>query len=69
MTVATRWNTLVVKVSGRMCSNAFKKASLQLNNFGLKHFLLLLKSFITKALEYIAVLKFENNLSALLHIF
>ena len=50
-----------------MCNNAFKKGySLQLysKNFS---FLLLLKSFITKALEYKATLKFKK-FDALLHI-
>ena len=46
-----------------MGSDAFKRrAKLQLhsNNFGLNSFLLLLKSFTTKALEFKAVLKFKN---------
>ena len=45
---------LVLRVAG--------EASLQLysNNFGVSNFLLLFKSFITKALEYKAILKFNK---------
>ena len=49
LTLAARWSASVIKVSGQMRSNSF---SLQL---------LLLKNFITEALEYKAVLKFKNN--------
>ena len=52
-TVATRWSTSVVKVSGRMHSDAFKRRLA----FGLKQLSTVAKSFITKALECKTVLK------------
>ena len=53
-----------------MRSDAFKRrlaSSFRVISFGLKQLSTIVKkSFITKALEYKAVLKFKNNLYALL---
>ena len=50
------WSPLVINVTGYMCSDAFKKARLQLfsNDFGVKQ-LVLTTVYIFKALEYKAV--------------
>ena len=64
MTVATKRSALVMKVNGQMHSDAFER---QLA-FSFTVIILALKSFITKALEYKAVLRFKNNLYALLRI-
>ena len=61
-------SALVIKVSGQMRSDAFKRRltfSFTVINFGLKQ---LSKCFFTKALGYKAILKFKNSLHALLHI-
>ena len=43
-------------------------SALYSNNYGLKQLFTIVKGFITKALEYTAVLKLKNNLYMLLHI-
>ena len=51
-----------------MCSDALKRRLVfgyrVANNFGLKQLSTIVKSFITKALEYKAVLMFNNNFYA-----
>ena len=70
--VVTRQSTSVIMVSGQMCSNAFKRSlafSFTVIISTLKQLSAIVKSFITKALKCKVVLKFKNNLYALLHIF
>ena len=60
-----------MKVSGQMHSDGFKRrlafSFAVIIIFAFKNFLLLIiKSFITKALEYKAILKFKNNFYAFL---
>ena len=53
-----------------MRSEAFKRRlAFSFTIIILQLYLLRLKSFITKALEYKAVLKFQDNLYALLHLY
>ena len=69
--VATRQSAPVIKMSGQNHSATFKSGltfSFTVIIFALNNFPLLLKSFITKELEYKAILKFKNNLYALLYI-
>ena len=60
-----RWSASVIKVSGQMCSNTFKRrlVALQLhsNNFGLTQLATTVKSFITKELGCEAILKFKKQ--------
>ena len=66
-----KWYTVarVCAQTGHCSTSVCANGILHSNNFGLKqHVLLLLKPFATIALEYKAILKFKNNLYALLRI-